>query len=70
MGVFLGGCRPSWAAGVVCSGRACVKSHDSAVVGGRMCIVVARCVVVVASVVGAWWLLVEEAMSQRVTLAC
>ena len=47
-----------------------MKSHDGDVVGGRMCIVIGRCVVVVASVVGAWWLLVEEAMSQLVTLAC
>ena len=39
-------------------------------VAGQMCIVVVRCVVVVGSVVGTWWLLNEEAMSQLVTLAC
>ena len=40
------------------------------VVAGRMCIIVGRCVVVVGSVVGTWWLLDEETMPQRVTLAC
>ena len=40
------------------------------VVAGWMCIVVVQCVVVVGSVVGTWWLLNEEAMSQPVTLAC
>ena len=40
------------------------------VVAGRMCIVIVRCVVVEGSVVGTWWLLNEEAMSQLVTLAC
>ena len=40
------------------------------VVAGRMCIVIVRCVVVMGSVVGTWWLLNEEAMSQLVTLAC
>ena len=38
-------------------------------VAGRMCIVIVRCVVVVGSIVGTWWLLNEEAMSQLVTLA-
>ena len=38
-------------------------------VAGRMRIVVGRSVVV-GSVVGTSWLLDEEAMSQRVTLAC
>ena len=27
-GRLWGGCRPSWAAGVVCGGRACVKWHE------------------------------------------
>ena len=69
-GRLLGGCRPSWAAGMVCGSRPCVKWHEGDVVGVRMCIVVGRCVVVEASVVSGWWLLVEEAMSQRVTMAC
>ena len=69
-GRLLGSCRPSWAAVVVCSRQACVKWHEGDLVGGRMCIVVGRCVVVEASVVSGWWLLVEEAMSQRVTMAC
>ena len=46
-GRLLGGCRPSWAARVVCGRQGCVKWHEGDVVGGRMCIVVGRCVVVV-----------------------
>ena len=53
-GRLLGGCRPSWAAGVVCGGRACVRWHEGDVVGGQMCIVVGRCVVVVLVRGGCW----------------
>ena len=46
-----------------------MRWHGCNVVARRTHIAVGRCVVVVASVVGAW-LLVEEAMSLRVTMAC
>ena len=53
-GRLLGGCHPSWAAGVVCGGRACVRWHEGDVVGGQVCIVVGRCVVVVLVHGGCW----------------
>ena len=58
---FVGGCRRSWAAGIVCGGGTCVTFHGGDVVAGRMWVGFGQCVEVV---VGAWWLLVEEAMSQ------
>ena len=58
---FVGGCRRSWAAGIVCGGGTSVTFHGGDVVAGRMWVGFGQCVEVV---VGAWWLLVEEAMSQ------
>lgn len=66
---YLGGCRRSWAVGVVGGGSLCVTWHGGDVVVRRMCVVVERCVVIVGGVVvGVWWLLGEEGTSQYVTL--
>ena len=46
-----------------------MRLHGHNVVARWMCTAFGQCVVVVASVVGVW-LLVEEAISQRVTMAC
>ena len=35
-GHLMGGCRPSWAAGIICGGGTCVTFHGGDVVAGQM----------------------------------
>ena len=66
---YLGHCCHSWAVGVIGGGSPCVMWHGGDMVMRQMCIVIEQCIVVVGGVVvGMWWLLVEEARSQCVTL--
>ena len=76
-GHYMGGCRPSWTAEIVCGGGTCVTFHGTTWWRGGCGLALGGGSTLWATVVGMWWLLVEECMSQvcdfgiiNVQLAC
>ena len=63
---FVGGCRRSWAAGIVCGGGTCVTFHGGDVVAGRMWVGFGQCVEL-SLVRGGCWL--KKPRHKFVTLA-